>query len=93
MFAGARASKERASPRREKQMKANLSLALAAASLLGASGCIVERERIPDRARVPAPPPPDEGYAEPRADASAYADAPAPGIEVDEDVFYARLSP
>jgi hypothetical protein len=76
-------------------MKANLSLALAAASLLGASGCIVERERIPDRARVPAPPPPpsDEGYSEPRADAGAYAEAPAPGTEVDEDVFYARLSP
>jgi hypothetical protein len=74
-------------------MKANLSLALAAASLLGASGCIVERERISDRARVPAPPPPDEGYAEPRADASAYADVPPPGAEVDEDVFYARLSP
>jgi hypothetical protein len=77
-------------------MKPSLSLALASACLVGASGCIVERERIPDRASVPAPPPPpfDEADAAPsRAEAFAYDEAPAPGVEVDEDVFYARLSP
>jgi hypothetical protein len=82
--------------RREAQMTGKLNLALIAAAMVaGATGCIVERDVIPDRPPVPAaPPPPSEvDSAPPASGAAETPDVPAPGAEVDEQVFYDRLAP
>src|ERR1700686_4971786 len=94
--------------RREAQMTGKLNLALiAAVVIVGATGCIVERDVIPDRPPVSAappppsdeveaaPPPPEAGVeaAPPAPEAEAQADVPAPGVEVDDQMFYERLSP
>src|ERR1700686_3119961 len=83
--------------RREAQMTGKLNLALiAAVVIVGATGCIVERDVIPDRPPVSAAPPPpsDEVEAAPPApEAEAQADLPAPGVEVDHQMSYERLSP